>query len=429
LAFHNLISNNTSATGTTLLNTGIVINNATTFTSGRIYTSEDYRVNYIAGASTSLAASNSYVVGWIRKIGNTTFEFPLGNDDGGTNRYAAPIRFEPTAAAALTDHFTATYRRVSPNIGSAFDGLANPNVTPYDNVPPYFRNLHEAGIDHISNVEYWILERTNGSATGTVTLSYDNVRSGGAAYPADLLVCRYDKTTPIWQNKGNSSTSSGGGFTYVTSNAGAFTAFSPVTLGSTIDLNILPLSWLSFDAKRNGDDAVLKWNTQSEIRNEYFDIERSIDGFNFQSVGTQKAKMQSYEEKQYEWRDEKAALAAPLLYYRLKQVDMDGQFSYSKIRSVRFDENALNFVAFPNPFSDVVEVNFYTEKAEDVQIDITDVSGRSLRQFSFRWHAGGLSEKLDVSELPAGVYVFSLKTATEAYKQKDIHACGKFAHI
>jgi hypothetical protein len=261
LVFHNLIMNNTSTTGATLLNTQITINNQTTFTSGRLFTSDAFRVNYIAGSSTSLAASNSYIVGWARKTGNTTFEYPLG--DGG---FAAPIRLAQTSGSAITDHFTATYRKITPNTGSAND-VTNVNTGAGLNTAPYPILNKQASIDHVSNVEYWILERTNGVAQGTVTLSYNDTRSGGAGVPSELLVCRWNKTTPIWENKGNGGTSSGGGFTYVSSTAAAFTAFSPITLGSTTRFNVLPVSWVSFDVVRQNTNALLKWQTQSEQNN------------------------------------------------------------------------------------------------------------------------------------------------------------------
>ncbi len=406
LFFHNLITNNTSTTGTTLLNTQITINNSTTFTSGRLFTSEAFRVNYIAGATTSLANSNSYIVGWARKTGNTTFEYPLG--DGG---FAAPIRFAPTSGSAITDHFTATYRKITPNTGSAND-VTNVNTGAGLNTAPYPIATKQASIDHVSNVEYWILERTNGAAQGTVTLSYDDTRSKGAGVPSELLVCRWNKATPIWENKGNGGTSSGGGFTYVSSTAAAFTAFSPITLGSTTRFNVLPVSWISFDAVRQNTNALLKWQTQSEENNAYFEVERSFDGINFVKIAQVEGAKNSITDIFYSFTDKNInEMNTKDIYYRIKQVDIDGKNSYTLIKNVIVESmQCANFLVYPNPFSNTMNIEFILTENETVQLELIDISGKILETTQIRGNSGKNTYTMTTNNLPVGTYLLRMQT-------------------
>jgi subtilisin-like proprotein convertase family protein len=421
LSFHNLIMNNTSSTGTTLLDTQITINNATTFTSGRLYTSEAYRVNYIAGSSTSVAAANSYIVGWARKTGNTAFEFPLGNDDGIGNQFAAPMRFTPTSGSAVTDHFTATYRRITPNTGSPNDAT-NVNTGVGLNTAPYPILTKEASINNVSNREYWILERTNGAAIGTVHLSYEQVRSGGTSLPAELLVCRWNKGTPIWENKGNGGISSSGGFTYVQSTAAAFTAFSPVTLGSTSRFNVLPVTWINFNAIRQNENANLSWETQAEVNNSHFVIERSFDGINFSEIGKVMGSGNSSTNKTYTFVDRNIIrMGSNVLYYRIKQVDNDGQSSYTQIRTVMVEQlTEATFKVYPNPFEDIVMVQFSASEAGNVLLEMTDMAGKTLRTEVNSYQVGNNLLTIPTTNLSSGSYLIRLQTKSGVWIHKVV---------
>ncbi|MFY7788311.1 MAG: T9SS type A sorting domain-containing protein, partial [Thermoflexibacteraceae bacterium] len=263
----------------------------------------------------------------------------------------------------------------------------------------------------VSNVEYWILERTNGAAQGTVHLSYNDTRSGGAGLPADLLVCRWNSGTPIWENKGNGGTSAAGGFTYVQSTAGSFTAFSPVTLGSTTRFNVLPVAWLDFTVKKVGTTAELSWKTQEDGKNQGFEIEKSIDGQNFRTIGTQapqtKAGLGSYLFTYKSIHE----VAARVLYYRIKQVDTDGVVTYSKVQTVLNDSPAL-FMAnvFPNPFDNVFTVEIVSEEELTFAASLVDMLGKNVKELTLPCKKGINTFTVPAHELPQGVYLLRLQT-------------------
>jgi hypothetical protein len=111
--------------------------------------------------------------------------------------------------------------------------------------------------------------------------------------------------------------------------ANSLTGISPVGFVSTA---VLPVSLLSFNVFNNNNSVQLKWITASEVSNDYFSIERSNDGYAWTSIGTVKGVTGSNTNTTYSFTDKN--INAAITYYRLKQVDNKGSFSYSEIRKL-----------------------------------------------------------------------------------------------
>ncbi|MBR9923338.1 MAG: hypothetical protein GYB31_21100 [Bacteroidetes bacterium] len=111
----------------------------------------------------------------------------------------------------------------------------------------------------------------------------------------------------------------------------------------------LPVELNRFTASLlNEKDVLLEWQTETEINSDFFLIERSEDGENFRNIGELPAAGNSTQQQNYQFTDQETL--AGLNYYRLKQFDFDGSFSYSPIRSVRVDVASRNLVQLsPNP--------------------------------------------------------------------------------
>ena len=97
----------------------------------------------------------------------------------------------------------------------------------------------------------------------------------------------------------------------------------------------LPVELLSFTAIRRNDNVQLKWQTASETNNDFFNIERSEDGRHWQTLGKMDGAGNSSETLAYTWTDQSPLRG--LSYYRLKQVDFDGRYAYSWVRSVAIE--------------------------------------------------------------------------------------------
>jgi len=157
----------------------------------------------------------------------------------------------------------------------------------------------------------------------------------------------------------------------------------------TIDENncaALPVEFLSFNARKSGEEVELKWATSSEINNDFFDVQRSYDGREFRSIGEVKGNGTVFSTSEYKFMD-KAPQEAN--YYRLMQVDMDGTESFSDIRFIAFgsDADAKERSVFPNPFTSeltlelgqpgLYHVEMYKSTGEVVK-RINIVNGQSL---------------------------------------------------
>ena len=114
----------------------------------------------------------------------------------------------------------------------------------------------------------------------------------------------------------------------------------------------LPVELTTFTATAEGPAAVgLAWTTASEKNSQAFEVERSVDGTSFAHLGTVAAAGSSSNARSYGFVDAKLPGGAALLYYRLRQVDLDGTFSYSPVRTVTPGKTSADagLALFPNP--------------------------------------------------------------------------------
>ena len=170
--------------------------------------------------------------------------------------------------------------------------------------------------------------------------------------------------------------------------------------------NPLPVDLISFHANPNANHtAHLNWVTSSEINNSHFEIERSFDARTFEIVGEVAGNGNSQHLIEYSYLDEDISLLKNTVFYRLKQVDFDGEFEYSDIRVVRFDalENDMQLEAYPNPFSDEVTIMINLSAGENYQIQITDLNGDIIHKEDHNFKSG--IHKLDLSQWDSGMYI------------------------
>lgn len=319
--FYNITFNNSA--GISLNNTNALVANTATFTNGIVVANSatTARMEFLDNATATGASNASFVNGWVRKVGDDAFTFPVGDET-----YYAPIGI--SAPANTSDHFTATYDRVYPT--------------------PYNISLKDASLDHVGNCEHWILNRTNGSSNVNVTLSYDNARSCGitAGQESNLRVARWDGA--MWQNEGNTST------TASTITSGTVTNFSPFTLASTVPANPLPLELLSFRGRVNRvGEAQLLWQTASEVQIEGFFVEKSLDGKTFASIGFVKSQANAI--NHYLLSDKQFWQSA---YYRLRILDKNQRFQYSQVIYLPLEQSNSSVLVYPNPATqnDIIKI-------------------------------------------------------------------------
>ena len=361
--------------GSVTLNNPADVATSGTFTLGLINTTTTNLLTFKNNATATNASAASHTSGPVRKTGDDAFTFPIGKN----NNYAPASISAPTLS---TDHFTAEYFGTDPQ-------------------PSYDRSLKDITLNNISACEYWIIDRTNGTSNVTVDLSWNTPRSCGVGNLADLRVARWDGT--MWKDHGNGGTTGNTTAGTVITSA-AVTSFSPFTLASTSLLNPLPIELLSFTATPNKKVVDLFWQTATEINNDFFTIERSRDGKHFSTLKTADGAGNSNALINY--YDQDTQPLEGISYYRLKQTDFDGNYSYSTIVSVNFNSND-NIVAniFPNPAYN--ELTLSLNNNQTCTVSIYNMLGERVLQQQFNDNV----IHINIQDIAKGVYSISISNS------------------
>lgn len=181
---------------------------------------------------------------------------------------------------------------------------------------------------------------------------------------------------------------------------------------------VLPIELLSFDAFKLGKSVQTKWVTATELNNDYFTLEKSKDGINWQIVGIIDGAGNSNSTLNYSKTDANPYKGTS--YYRLKQTDYDGNYTYSNVKSVEFiDDNDLNFEIVPNPAGEDggFSLNFNHISDADYTIAIMDLTGKMVYSKNIQI----TDTKVEVNELLAkGMYVLQLRNADYLFTKKLI---------
>lgn len=230
----------------------------------------------------------------------------------------------------------------------------------------------------------------------SATVSYDNPLRTSAANP---------RVQPGQNYAGGTDTSLGtaGGSNY----AGGTGTPENVTI-----IAPLPVSLARFTAVAVRLDAQLRWTTASERNNDRFVVERSLDGTSFEAVGTVRSQGNSTRATDYEFADAGAArltAADQLLYYRLRQLDVDGTSTYSPVRSVTFGaKGAISVFPNPTPTGHIATLDLRGLPAGAYQVQVLDLTGRAVATYSL---SGAAQHPLDLQALAAGTYMVRVRGA------------------
>jgi hypothetical protein len=324
---------------------------------------------------------SSYVDGPMLKTGNTAFTFPLGR-----NNVYAPLSI--TAPSSATDAFTAQY----------FNHLAHADG--------YDTTQHDFSLNHLSRREYWTLSRTIGTSAVNVTLSWNAKRSGIVNAMTDLRVAHWNGMT--WKDEGNGGTTGDNSRGSILS-LNTINTFSPFTLASIGTSNPLPVIFTSFDVQLQNERTVLiRWTTSNEVNNDHFEVLRSNDLVTWTKIQTIFPEVSGV----YSWVDEN--VADGINYYRIKQVDINGNNVYTQIKMINVQTDNTIFL-WPNPA--INELHLRLPLANGT-IDITDEGGKVL-----------LTRIIDSNDIMVSVRQFKAGVYFVRIKAGKVHQARKFVKI
>ena len=191
-----------------------------------------------------------------------------------------------------------------------------------------------------------------------------------------------------------------------------------------LEITPLPVELISFDGAATDNGIELSWATASEQDNSHFEVERSADGKAFEQVGKVDGHGNSSTKISYSYTD--FAPLSGLSYYRLKQVDFNGQYEYSNLVAVSVEANsadALQVVLAPNPCPDGnCQISIRNASgAQETRLELTDLSGRVLYNTTVQ-HAGNRTATLPMQELQRykGLYILSAISGGKVVRQRVV---------
>ncbi|MBI2270525.1 MAG: T9SS type A sorting domain-containing protein [Bacteroidetes bacterium] len=193
---------------------------------------------------------------------------------------------------------------------------------------------------------------------------------------------------------------------------------------ATISSVYLPIELLNFNAIGQTDKVRIYWRTASETNNNFFTIEKSLNGTDWKMIGTVKGAGNSTRIINYESFDHEPVIG--IQYYRLKQTDFDGKFKYSKSVAVDF-KDAFSFSLYPNPVqpnsSVYLNLNMGADDEQPIIVVVYDSMGREVlsKVTNIDKNSSGQLTAIDPSNtLSPGVYIISATSDNSIYKQKLI---------
>ncbi len=179
-------------------------------------------------------------------------------------------------------------------------------------------------------------------------------------------------------------------------------------------LAALPVELLPFKGKNvNNEYNELSWQTATEINSDFFEIQKSADGMNFNTIGRVDAAGNSTQVLTYTFRDE-----APFIgknYYRLRMVDLDETYAYSNL--ILITVRPIDDIAvYPVPARDVLSLVHYADNIGSINIHIVDMIGKSLLMQKENTTQGFNAFQLNISQLPAGEYFIHFNINNKIFK-------------
>ncbi len=172
----------------------------------------------------------------------------------------------------------------------------------------------------------------------------------------------------------------------------------------TLITQTLPVELANFSLTKKDTKAHLSWRTLSEANSDFFQIEHSSNGFDFSVIGEMEAAGFSTRSIDYHFMHENPA--AGINYYRLKQLDFDGTYTYSRTLSVKFDEKPV-FSFYPNPVRNRMQIELPEELQEVSTLQVFDLLGKMMLEYDMP--PGESNHILDTGNLPPGHYFIKMQ--------------------
>lgn len=386
-AFTKLTNLTINTSGVVTLTKHANVNGLLTFVNGIIST-DIYELRIFNTSTTAITGYNinSYVDGILNRFvsGSGLYNFPVGS----SSNYEL-VKVDLNGTVGIN------------NIKAVFN-QSNPGVIPAG------LTINNSNVLDLLDYGYWTVTPNSQPISGDycITCCMGGAFNGPTSALQYGIVKRENNSAP-WQSIGQHSNStqsvSGGTITAKRSGLSSFSDFGIGFGGES-----LPISVSLFELSKENQNAVLNWTTATELNNDHFDIERGFINddmtVEFKKIGEVSGKGTSNSATNYQFTS-KQNVHSGIIYFRLRQVDVNGNYTYSEIKSLFFA--APPFVIsdlYPNPTDDNFNFEVETNSEKEITIKLINSAGQLMFEENRTIMEGFNSININVENLPRGIY-------------------------
>ncbi len=172
--------------------------------------------------------------------------------------------------------------------------------------------------------------------------------------------------------------------------------------------NTLPITLEKVEAFARGEHVVIEWTTASEVDNDYFTVEHSADAIDFSPIKTVDGKGNTTQLQQYRFEHDYPYPGTN--YYRIRQTDFDGRFSFSPVLQVNVGGEEGNLLLYPNPITDQLNIRVPASLESNYHLTVFNQFGQAV-------YEGKLSPLISTQEWPSGMYWLKISDGRQSWKQ------------
>lgn len=403
----------------------VQLNNSSTLTlGGDVYNHEDGSTAFV-GNTVVLTGVNKYYIknsdpSKLSGYGSTGdvvkfFEGELWRETESNNSYDLPIGASHLVSTAFGEGIQMASVNINQAIGKGalrakFEN-GSPSATPII-ICPGAPTEAAKDVDEILNNGFWnIINTDNNIVDFAITLSPADYTSLGT--PGDYTIIQDGGPTGV--------DDCSGAITGLPITQAGLSSFSKWEIGASTDGSPLPVELVYIDANAIDNEFIqITWQTASEINNDGFEVQRSLDGFEFETIGFVKGQGNSVNKNIYTLDDKNVKLNV-VYYYRLKQIDFDGAFEYtSKVsESLNGIEGVIAVSQFiPNPTSSNSNVSITVNKSKLAKIIMFNSLGQMVLNLDIPLSAGSNLLPFDLNNLSSGIYQTNIFIEDESFSRK-----------